>query len=44
MKNKDISIEINIKYKDDEEARNKLIDFIINFVIENSDIVGDNHE
>ncbi|MCY6370654.1 hypothetical protein [Clostridium ganghwense] len=41
MKREQTTSKISIEYKNDQNARNKLIEFIIDFLVENPDIVGD---
>lgn len=44
MKNKALNIrEVNIQYNDEKDSRNKLIKFLIDFLMESNVIDGDNH-
>lgn len=41
MNKENDDIQVEIIYKNDIEARNKLIDFIINLILDSNELIGD---
>ncbi len=41
MKKEPDKVKISIQYKNDKEAKNNLIEFIIDFLLENNNLAGD---